>query len=110
MLKAIAWVLKSVIFAFVVLVLGNTVEWRGATVSDQIKMGMSSASNGTWLDHARDWVGGIIGDTSQGSRRKSLTVERTQAEATKEGSEFSGSERQKLRALIRELNQGRAQK
>ena len=42
MLKIIGWIIKSALFAVLVLVLGNWIHWGDKTVSDQIKTKMGS--------------------------------------------------------------------
>jgi hypothetical protein len=99
MLRLIGTVIKTAIFAIIVLVLGNWLRWDGKTISDQVKIGMAHAEKQNILQSVRVWAEQITHDAKQGLRRKPsqpLTSQSTE--------EISSSERQKLKALIRELN------
>ena len=98
MLKIIMFLFKVGILAAIVLVLGNVIEWRGKTVSDQIKTQWAQAQRTEIANQIRDWASKITQDSAQGVRKK---------QDAQESPEISSSERQKLRALIRELNNSR---
>ncbi|MBI2712480.1 MAG: hypothetical protein HYX41_06460, partial [Bdellovibrio sp.] len=73
--------------------------WGGKSISDQIKTGMAHAEKNPWVSDARDWASSVTEDVKTGLLKKNSTREnRLQVE------EVTGSERQKLRALIKELN------
>jgi len=93
MLKALAWVIKTSAFALVVLVLANYIRMGNKTVSDQVRMELShaeSAAGRTWVHSAERRV--------QAHKRHALKMM---------SEEIPSSERQKLRALMRELNSSR---
>ena len=95
MLKLIGYVIKLVLFSAFILILGNAVHWEGKTISDQVKLRMSHAERSDLYGSVRGWAEKITLDAKQGAtqRAKRVFVE-----------EIAPSERQKLNALIRELN------
>ncbi len=123
MLKAIGWVLKAAIFSVVVLILGNWLHVGGKTISDQVKTQMSHAEHSGLGDAAssisnmgKGWAEKITGDAKKGAVRAPRTSQNSSQStgtpvAQKENEipsaaaeEIPSSERQKLRALIRDLN------
>jgi len=96
MLKLIALFLKLALFSLFVLVLGNWVRWDGKTISDQVKLKMSHADEADIIGSVRDWADRLTHDAKHGFQKK---MDRVTAQE-----EISPSERQKLKALIRELN------
>ncbi len=98
MLKAIGWLVKLAVFSVVILVLGNWLRWDGKTVSDQIRTHLSQAERSDTVSSVRKWAGSLVEDARRGTSRLSNPDQF----ASKE--EIKASERQKLRALIRELN------
>lgn len=96
MLKLIGLVLKLALFSFFVLVLGNWVRWDGKTISDQVKLRMSHADEYEIIGSVKTWADQLTQDAKQGFHKK---IDRVAAQE-----EISPSERQKLKALIRELN------
>jgi hypothetical protein len=126
MLKAIGWVIKSAIFAVVVLILGNYLRVGGKTVSDQVRTQMShaesaSSSLGGAVTHVRGWADKLTGDAKKGAVRAprsvggpvsqapvvSRTAMNEKEDGTPSSEEIPSSERQKLKALIRDLNTAR---
>jgi len=103
MLKAIGYLIKLTVFSVLVLVLGNWLRWDGKSISDQIKTRMAHAEKenilNTVQDTVRGWAEKVTHDARKGYRKK---LEQPTAIAPQE--EISSSERQKLKALIRELN------
>jgi len=96
MLKLIFGVFQLAIFAAIVLVLGNFVKWHGHTISDEIK---------TRVSHAEQ----IFGETqTKPIPRAAVKTTRTNSSLRIEGEQISPSERQKLKALIQELNSSRS--
>jgi hypothetical protein len=85
MLKLLGSGIKLVIFSLLVLILGNWLHWDGRTISDQVKMGMSHAEESSVVHSLRSWA-------------QKITLN------AREGEEITTSERQKLKALIKELN------
>ena len=122
MFKLLGLTIKVLIFSLIVLVLANWAQWRGRTISDQVK---------TQLAHAeRSRLAGQVGEKVKGwaelaseSAHAGVTGLRERAERKWNGQEagapaaasdedepaperIPASEKQKLKALIRELNTG----
>lgn len=97
MLKLVGFCLRVLIFSIAILVLGNWLRWDGKTLSDQIKHQMSHAESSRFAGAVRDWAEKVTHDT-RSSLPKSLD------HSDPEEEDISPSERQKLKALIRELN------
>src|SRR5262245_11046742 len=102
MFRAIGFVFKVAIFSLAVLILGNWIKWDGLTLSDQVKTHLSHAeSTVPYYEKLKDWAGDLVDDARAGAVKRKSTKNR-------EDQEIKASERQKLRALIRELNSSRA--
>jgi hypothetical protein len=97
MLKLISLCLKIVFFSLMVLVLGNWLRWDGKTLSDQIKHQMSHAESSHLAGAVRGWAEKVTHDARKGIKNNFDQPE-------EEEEDISPSERQKLKALIRELN------
>lgn len=96
MLKIVGFFFKMTIFSILVLVLGNSLHWGGRTISDQVRTTMAHAEHSDLFGIVRNWAEKITHDARQGYQNKvnhSLSQE-----------EIPASEKQKLKALIRELN------
>ena len=100
MLKLIGVFMKVAIFSIFILILGNTVQWDGMTISDQVRLKMSHAEEYGLVGTMRDWAEQVTHDARRGFQKKL-----SQPSSVKE--EIHSSERQKLKALIRELNSSR---
>lgn len=130
MFKAIGWLIKLTVFSGIILILGSMVHWKGHTVSDQVKTSLASAQTSETIDDIKTWANHMTsnpstsGNTRSASRlknakKRALPQESprnavhpvaatepppaAQAEARTQ-EEIPSSERQKLRALIREIN------
>jgi hypothetical protein len=106
MLRAIFFVIKLVAFSALVLVLGNLIRWDGRTVSDQIRTRLAHAERSELTTEVRDWAGNLVSDARQGARKKQAAPALS-GRGNSESDSITSSERQKLRALIRELNSSR---
>jgi hypothetical protein len=118
MIKAIGWIIKVSVFAALVLVAANWVRVGGKTVSDQVKTQMSHAERSELVGTVKDWATTVTKD-AQRSFEKRANLHNTarppnpmlrsseDGNAGDRSSEFPSSERQKLQALIRELNASR---
>jgi hypothetical protein len=95
MLKALGYLFKIALFSIFILILGNAVHWEGRTISDQVKLRMSHAERSQVYGSVRNWAEKLTLDAKKGAARKADQVI---------DEEIPHSERQKLRALIRELN------
>lgn len=107
MLKAIRFLLKLTIFSTFVLILGNLIQWNGKTVSDQVKFGLAQAERSNVAEDLREWTGSLIKDAKKGVKKAGQRVLQPVTAESKDDSiqvDIPQSERQKLRALIRELN------
>jgi hypothetical protein len=114
MIKAIGWLIKLTLFSVLILVLGNWIQWKGKSVSDQVKTQISHAERSDFANSIRRWTGDVAQDARKGARRKSVRSVSVEEEtevtseephpAAKPMESIHSSERQKLRALIQELN------
>lgn len=130
MLRAISWLVKASVFALIVLIVGNTFKVGNKTINDQVKTQLSHAERAEVVGEVKDWARQITSDQKAGIEKK-ISAERNAllgasrnalANATKAepaqarpkiapritaNEEIPSSERQKLRALMRELNTAR---
>ena len=131
MIKLFSNLIKFAIFSIAILVLGNYFRWDGKTVSDQIQTRVSHAENSDMAAKLKNWSKELIDDTkkapshssTQGNSKKSsrtaaassgelahepltapLVSKSNSGELQNPSEEIPPTERQKLRALIRELN------
>ncbi len=125
MFKAIGWVIKLTFFAALVLVLGNWLEFGGKTVSDQVRTHLSHAERSDVASRVKKWATNLTDEAREGAKKRPLknhapaagnTGAQTQSMAPAASSDqpnataeahvekLPSTERQKLRALIQELN------
>ncbi|MFL5813576.1 MAG: hypothetical protein ACJ763_08360 [Bdellovibrionia bacterium] len=122
MIHAMGWLVKITLFSIFILVLGNWIQWNGRSVSDQVKTQISHAERSDFANSIRRWTGNVAHDVRNGaahksvrhkneSRPKEVASQETSSEETNEApadvqpmEKIHSSERQKLRALIQELN------
>jgi hypothetical protein len=126
MLRAISFVVKLALFSVLVLILGNWLAWDGKTLSDQVRDGVARVENTEWMGKARGWLGlghdeprrlahrpmrqqhahaSLRHAAAERDRMSDSLVNEKSAETSRPTQEqVSPSERQKLRALIQELN------
>jgi hypothetical protein len=103
MLRLLGWLIKLGVFATIVLVLGHVVTWKGKTISDQVKTQLSHAERTDLVGKVKRWSKEIdstplnLGTGSGGTAPKTGAGKDT-------AEELLSSERQKLKALIQELN------
>lgn len=102
MFKLLGWMVKVTLFAAAVLILGNIVRIKGRTLSDQVRTEMAHAEKSEIATRARKLAGQITEDAREGysGRIKAGAAPAKERDAE----EFFSSERQKLKALIQELN------
>ena len=98
MLKLIGYLIKVAVFSVFILVLGNMVHWEGKTISDQVKLRMFHAERSDVYETVRSWAGKLTLDAKKGAPKRENRLNED---------EIPHSERQKLNALIRELNNSR---
>jgi hypothetical protein len=98
MFKLFSLVFKVVVFSAAILVLGHYLTWEGKTLSDQVRLQLSHAERSPVAARVKKWTNGLMNDAVSGSKSQ---------KSQKDGEEVPPSERQKLRALIRELNRSR---
>jgi hypothetical protein len=107
MLKSMSWILRLSLFTLVVLIIGNIVRWNGKTISDQVKTQIAHAERSETLTTAKEWTSRLARDAKKGIEKKTGLILQpilTKEEGNSDESKIPSSERQKLRALIRELN------
>jgi len=108
MLRSIGWLIKVCFFSLIVLILGQLIHWGNRTVSDEIKQQMAHAEQTQSYKTFKNWSKTLVQDAKEGARRKwnSFFLNSTQNEmqSFSEEDEISSSEKQKLKALIQELN------
>lgn len=97
MFKLIGTLLKVTLFAIVILVLANVFEWRGKTISDQVKTQLSHAERLPVTHQVKRWAGGLVKDSNTGAQNRARQKDTDLDQIT-------ASERQKLKSLIEELN------
>jgi hypothetical protein len=119
----VAWkVVKLTLFALLVLTLGSLIHIRGRTVSDQIRTGLSQAERSVSLPSMPElsWPKQLpklpnLSETAESLQKKIRASEenlrKPQSDQTNasEQTEIAPSERQKLRALIRDLNRSHSE-
>ncbi|MEK6706655.1 MAG: hypothetical protein AABZ06_12795 [Bdellovibrionota bacterium] len=100
MLKTLKTLLKLGIFASAVLVLGSWLRWDGKTISDQIKTKLSHAELG-FAGKMQKWAGKLESEAQKTlNHQQAANSSATHANT----SDSSSPERQKLRALIHEID------
>ncbi|MCM2324399.1 MAG: hypothetical protein NDJ90_14165 [Oligoflexia bacterium] len=105
MFRLLGLLIKASLFAIIVLVLGNWLHWGDRTISDEIKVRMSHAERSDLAGKVKDFAGdvsrGLRNSASGGSDDRPIQG----GDKSLSASELiPSSERQKLKALIRELN------
>lgn len=93
MLRLLGWTIKVATFALIILVIGNLVRIKGETLSDQVKLRMSATERTKIARDVRDFSGKLLRDAQKSGLTGPWDQETIQP-----------SERQKLKALIHELN------
>lgn len=114
MFRLIGWFIKAGLFAAIVLVLGSLVRWDGKTVSDQVKTGLAHAertveTGSDVMTTVKGWANGLLGGGAEPNpRRRSgragARVQKADRATGAQEADIPRSERQKLKALIQELN------
>lgn len=93
MLSLIGKIIKIAGFSLLIIVLSNILYWDGRTISDQVRHSLAQAKR---VDF------GIVKNWSEGAKK---TIQRgSLALPSSSITDIQPTERQKLRALIRELN------
>ena len=126
MLRALAWLIKTGFFIILVLVIGNSVRFGNRTINDRIQTGIAHSERSAIGHQIKGWIKQITEDAHKGAEMlqvngsslrkmnngaipKTRTGAIPQSSASTESEErpaeeIPPSERQKLKALIRELN------
>ena len=126
MFKLIGALIKAALFALAILVLGNLIRWDGRTISDHVRAQTAKLERSNAVKDARGWAEKLSEDAKEGlkkvpnplaERRGGAPAEKpapARPEARHAGireqekaapqEKIPASERQKLRALIEELN------
>jgi hypothetical protein len=128
MLKLIGWIIKITLFSIAILIIGAFVRWDGKTISDQIRTHLSYATSysphvdaakasrnlkneiqGHWREIKEKLSNGTEKAPSESDKNQLTKLSSSGVNALGAGDEeIPPSERQKLRALIRELNSSRS--
>lgn len=98
MFKFFGTLIKLCLFSLGVLALGNWIRWNGRTISDQVRIGMAHAEKSNIFESFKTWTETVTRDARQGALKKP----KFNSAYSDEG--ITSSERQKLKALIKELN------
>jgi hypothetical protein len=108
MLKLISALIKWSFFAFAILVAGNIFQWRGKTISDQIKTHMAQVESASWLTRIREsgvrLAQTLANDAKSGIQNVSPSKQWSRSVGTEPKEAIHPTEQEKLRSLIRDLN------
>jgi uncharacterized membrane protein YhiD involved in acid resistance len=112
MYKYFLKIIKYSLIALLIIVLANWIQWKGKTVSDQIKTQMAQAEQSTIFKKAQHWKNSVSVDIKKGVIVKlhneqiklmnSLDETKSKQVETKEI--IPSTEKEKLRSLIQDLN------
>ncbi len=97
MLRFMWAIAKLALFACVVIILANSIEWNGRTVSDQVKVSVAQAKRSGWYGEATSFATRFI------DGRPSERNETKRSRNSKDG-EFAPTERARLKELLKELD------
>lgn len=104
MFKLLGIIIKSGIFALIVLVLAHVVKVGDQTISDQVKTKLSHAERSEIAGKVRSWAGKVSDDARQGFKTQMKHTGQAPRAAAAPAENISSSERQKLKDLLQELN------
>lgn len=108
MLRSIGWLIKVSAFSILILVLGQLIHWGNRTLSDEVKYQMAHAEQTQSYRTLKNWASTLMQDAKEGARKRwdsfFLSSKRASAQSFSEEDEIPSSEKQKLKALIQELN------
>ncbi len=127
MFKLIGALIKTALFALIILLLGNLVRWDGRTISDHVRAQTAKLERSNSFKGARGWAEKISEDAKEGlkkvpnpladklqpaspstasdmERQETKHADRREKLKNPPQERIPASERQKLRALIEELN------
>ncbi|MFZ9595645.1 MAG: hypothetical protein ACO3A2_06155 [Bdellovibrionia bacterium] len=96
MLRFIQFLIRITVMSLLILVLGNALQWRGRTISDQVKIQMAHAERSETFESLQHWAQKLSKEAKQGFFKKphfSPPVE-----------EFHSQEKQKLKSLIQRIH------
>jgi len=111
MLKLIGWVIKTTIFAAVILVLGNWIHWKGTTLSDHIKTQMAQVDRHAPIELSKihlnqlpEAAKNIIRESRIESKKSASTRgQPSTARAHDSRDRISTQDQAQFRALLKEL-------
>lgn len=130
MLNALSWVLKLALLSVAILIAGEWIRWDGRSLAQHVLLGVGHAEKSDAADYVRELTRKITDDARLGFEKKAKGPGRKAATTTQESitdrtemqaaapmaaptraaggaraeERLQPSERQKLKALIRELN------
>ncbi|OFZ18364.1 MAG: hypothetical protein A2X94_12510 [Bdellovibrionales bacterium GWB1_55_8] len=104
MLKLIGLGIKLTVLGTIFLVLGNVLEWRGKTISDQVKVQIAQAERSQLFHRVRKISSELSEDSRLGQKQAHKFGRKNNSGVRSTEEDIPVSERQKLKSLIRELN------
>lgn len=99
MFKLIFFLIKLILLAVLILILGNWLKWDGKTLSDHIKIKMSQTESSQWIYSVRQWSEHLLQDAKAGGDKKKDHISRFQSTTSPE-ERISASEKKTLKMLI----------
>jgi hypothetical protein len=76
MFKLLGWIVKAAFISVVILVLGNTLEYHGKTLSDQVRSSLSHAESSNAVDGMKTWTHEISSNISERTHKDALEAKR----------------------------------
>lgn len=93
-------VIKLTLFALIIVIVANLIQWKGITISDQIKLQMAKTEQAEVVSQVKAWTKQLTRDAREGVLERSKNSEET----NQTSETFSPSEKEKLRSLLNDLN------
>jgi uncharacterized membrane-anchored protein YjiN (DUF445 family) len=120
MLKALGWIVKLTLFSVAILLAGDWIHWSGKTLAQHVRTQAAHAERSDTASYMRDLTHRVTEDARTGLDKKikqlkhttnAVVTDRTEMQAAAPSRTIArteelipSSERQKLKALISELN------
>ena len=107
MLKLIGWTIRTALFAALVLVLGNWIKWKGTTLSDHLRVGMSQVERKVDVQMP---TASSISEATRNLIKESKTaprhpeVAKAPTHLSRSHDQISRSDRREFRDFLRELS------
>jgi|GEM_PF-1020651 hypothetical protein len=97
MLKWYFSLIKLMIFAIIILILGVTLQWNGKSLSDHVQAEVEKAKTSNWYLSLKIWSKKITQEAYHGFQK--------QLSQTSSPEQISDVEKDKLKNLMKELNE-----